>query len=981
MNYSDQTIEQLLVEIKKLEQKATKSEELEKNLKASNQQLIANIKRLKDIGPQLEERVKELNCFHKISESVSSREALEDILQDTVNIIPSSWQYPKTTCAKITLQGMEFKSDSYEDSKWKLSSDISVAQKVIGQIEVCYSEQCSKSDIDPFLKEEEKLLHDIAERLGRIIERKNAENELRTANQQLNASDQQLRATNQQLSASDQQLRATIQQLTANEKDLKKEKEFSENLLITANVFILTLDLDANITLFNKFAEKLTGYKKEEVLGKNWFNLFIPEQNGTILSEVFANVLKGMPEVSSYENHILCRNGSERLIHWENTVLKKENGEISGSLGIGTDITERKLGEDKLLKSEEKFRSYIENAPDGVFIVNQEGEFLEINQAACEITGYTENELLELTISELHQQEYLEKARSHFQAVIKDGFAKDELGYLTKTGEKKFWNVDAVKLSDTRFLGFAKDITERKQAEKAIHENEYTLRQIIDLVPLLILAKDQAGKFLIANKTVADIYGTTVENIIGKSDFDFTSNKKEAEKFIKDDLEVIESGQQKDIPEEELTDSQGNLRYLQTTKIPFKTTLSKTPAILAVAVDITARKKIENYLHAALDKAEESDRLKSAFLANMSHEIRTPMNGILGFVDLLDTPGLDITKKHEFKKIIHKSSDRLLNTINALIDISRIEANQIKILNSEVCINKLLEELHVFFNPEANSKGLSLTFSPTFDRFQSTIFIDSCKLNGVLINLIKNAIKYTDTGSITFGYILKDAFIEFFVEDTGIGVPEARQEAIFDRFIQVDGGTRAFEGLGLGLSISKAYVEAMGGEICLNSVEGKGSKFSFTIPHKSSRKKNIKLALDTEENIYTKKKITDLTILIAEDDDVISSYYKVILEDQFRKVLYAKNGQEAIEIFKDNPEISLILMDIKMPLKDGYTATREIRKFNKDVIIIAQTAYAFKGDREAALKAGCDEYMPKPIKREKLLKMIELLIGRRHSES
>ena len=247
-----------------------------------------------------------------------------------------------------------------------------------------------------------------------------------------------LNASNQQLTASDQQLRATIQQLSASEKDLKKEKEFSENLLITANAFILTLDLNANITMFNKFAEKLTGYKKEEVLGKNWFNLFIPKQNRTIIPEVFANVLKEMPEVSSYENYILCRNGSERLIHWENTVLKNENGEISGSLGIGTDITERKLGEDELLKSERKFRSYIENAPDGVFIVNQKGEFLEINQAACEITGYTENELLELTIPELHQQEYLEKARTIFKLLLKMDLQKMNWVILQKQEKKSF---------------------------------------------------------------------------------------------------------------------------------------------------------------------------------------------------------------------------------------------------------------------------------------------------------------------------------------------------------------------------------------------------------------------------------------------------------------------------------------------------------------------------------------------------------------
>ena len=773
------------------------------------------------------------------------------------------------------------------------------------------------------------------------------------------------------------------------EEKLKESESRFYRISSNANEVIFKINIQKHsYELITENVVNILGYSARDfyinpALGKQ----IICEDDVIRVELLWKNMLKyGISQ--QFECRMIHKSGKTVWLHQNNVIVKDDEGVIIAIEGSFCDITERKRAESALRASEIENQSLLDNSPVCTKIVD-----LDFNLQYMSAAGVKALKIDDIT--KLYGKPYpVSFYPAPFNTLMAKNFEKvKETGEIIKldapifdaNGNILWYQTTFVPVYDNKkqldyIMVVSLETTERKRAEEKLIESERTLRQIIDLVPLFVLAKDRSGKYLIANKAVAEIYGTTVENIIGKSDFDFTSNKEEAEKFIKDDLEVIESGQQKDIPEEQITDSQGNLRYLQTTKIPFKTTLSKTPAILAVAVDITARKKTENYLQAALDKAEESDRLKSAFLTNMSHEIRTPMNGILGFVDLLDTPGLDDTKKHEFKKIINKSSDRLLDTINALIDISRIEANQTKILNTEVCINKLLDELHMFFNPEASSKGLSLTFLPALDRFQSTIFVDNHKLNGVLINLIKNAIKYTDAGSITFGYILKDAFIEFFVEDTGIGVPEARQEAIFDRFIQADSGnSRAFEGLGLGLSISKAYVKAMGGEICLSSVEGKGSKFLFTIPHKSSSKKNIKLALDTEENICTKKIFTDLTILIAEDDDVISLYYKAILEDLFCKIIYAENGKEAIEIFNGNSEIDLILMDIKMPLMDGYTATREIRKFNKDVIIIAQTAYAFKGDREAALKAGCDEYMSKPIKREKLLEMIELLIERKLS--
>ncbi len=387
--------------------------------------------------------------------------------------------------------------------------------------------------------------------------------------------------------------------------------------------------------------------------------------------------------------------------------------------------------------------------------------------------------------------------------------------------------------------------------------------------------------------------------------------------------------------------------------------------------DITERKMAQKKIIDALEKATESDRLKSAFLANMSHEIRTPMNGIIGFTNLLNDPELNNTERQKYTAIINKSSDRLLNTINDLIDISKIEAGQVKVSLTETPLNKLFDELHSFFKPEVTLKGLSLISLPTLNDNEDTVLTDDAKLHGILTNLIKNAIKFTEKGSISFGYYLKDDFIEFFVKDTGIGVPKNRQQAIFNRFVQADiEDTRAFEGSGLGLTISKAYVEMLGGKMWLISEEGKGSNFMFTVPYDTKRDQKSEPAPKVTEKPHKELVSGNLELLIVEDEETSSLFLEAILKNRFREVISAKSGKEAIEICRSNPEIDIVLMDIKMPEMNGYEATREIRKFNKEVVIIAQTAFALAGDKEKAVEAGCNNHIPKPIDKEVLLEMI-----------
>lgn len=379
-------------------------------------------------------------------------------------------------------------------------------------------------------------------------------------------------------------------------------------------------------------------------------------------------------------------------------------------------------------------------------------------------------------------------------------------------------------------------------------------------------------------------------------------------------------------------------------------------------------------LRAAKEKAEESDRLKSSFLANLSHEIRTPMNGILGFTQLLSDPDLISEEKERFIKFVHQSGQRMLNTVTDIVEISKIEAGLIQLNLSETDVNGRMQELFSFFHPEADKKGIKLSLElllPPEDKHMTT---DQNKLDSILTNLIKNAIKYTKSGTIQLGCLKKDDLFEFFIKDTGIGIPEHRQKAIFERFIQADITlNREYEGCGLGLAIAKSHVEMLGGKIWVESQEGKGSVFYFTLPltHYATEKTVVlhEIPVDQEKNELMPV-TPGLKILITEDDETSRNYISIIVKDFSNEILEAETGIETIELCRNTKGIDLVLMDIQIPGLNGYEATRRIREFNKEVVIIAQTAFALSGDREKALEAGCNDYITKPVKKEELQKLI-----------
>lgn len=413
----------------------------------------------------------------------------------------------------------------------------------------------------------------------------------------------------------------------------------------------------------------------------------------------------------------------------------------------------------------------------------------------------------------------------------------------------------------------------------------------------------------------------------------------------------------------------GTVKWVLAQAIPEYDSQNQVIGFIGTITDITEIKLYQQEQIILRKKADESNRLKSAFLANMSHEIRTPMNGILGFSDLLKEPNLSGEEQQSYIEIIEKSGARMLNIINDIISISKIESGTTEINIKELNINEQQEYLYNFFKPEAQEKNLELSFKSALSNADSVVCTDQEKFISIYTNLIKNAIKYTEKGSIEFGYIINGDFLEFYIKDTGIGVDSNRQEAIFERFVQADIEDKmARQGVGLGLSISKAYSKMIGGSIWVESEKEKGSIFYFTIPYAVEKNKQnsiVSTPLDLDIQIE------NLTILLVEDDTTSS----LLVDTMFKKtrctILHASNGIQAVAICRKNPNIDLVLMDIRMPEMDGYEATREIRKFNKVVFIIAQTAHALSSDIHKSIEAGCNEHLSKPINKNELFSIIK----------
>jgi signal transduction histidine kinase/CheY-like chemotaxis protein len=363
------------------------------------------------------------------------------------------------------------------------------------------------------------------------------------------------------------------------------------------------------------------------------------------------------------------------------------------------------------------------------------------------------------------------------------------------------------------------------------------------------------------------------------------------------------------------------------------------------------------------EKAEESEKLKTAFLQNISHEIRTPLNAILGFSDFLENQSLSPEKRKNFISIVKNSANQLLAVVSNTLTISSLETKQEKINNERFSLNTVIKELENVFKIQANLQKTELKTSVALSDSESEIITDKTKITQVLSNLVANALKFTHEGVVEFGYSLQENEIVIFVKDSGIGIKPEMINVIFERFRQADSSiNRKYGGTGLGLSISKGYVELLGGKIWVDSEIDKGSTFYFTLPYK--------LLHFEEKAVNVELKHTIKTILIAEDEEYNYILLVEMLKEKGYALIHANNGREAVNICNSNPNIDLVLMDIKMPMMDGQVAAKQIKVNHPNLPIIAQTAYALEHEIKLYFGIGFDDYITKPIKREILLEKI-----------
>ena len=668
--------------------------------------------------------------------------------------------------------------------------------------------------------------------------------------------------------------------------------------------------------------------------------------------EAYHNIHNNLQKVistgrGSTAHHELDVDGT--LHYYENRIFPLDEEYV---LIMCRDISERVATQQNL----EIFKRILDRVSDSILAVSADGTLVYANRQFIEEYGVKgelgTQKIYDLPVS-LNTKEQFDK---RVQEIRDNGGNFAYRAKYTRVGETKLrvHQVSAFMIQnqgEEMIWFFTQDITDVIKNRDELRELNYLMDAILNNIPVYLFVKDPEDDFryLYWNKAFASHSKIPASKALGRTDFEVFPEYENAEKFHRDDLELIRTRERMEMQETYVT-ATGEPRIVQTLKtlVPLE---GRTPLIIGISWDITNIQNIEQELIFARIKAEQSDRLKTAFLANMSHEIRTPLNAIVGFSGILASTDEE-EEKQEYVSIIENNNTLLLQLISDILDLSKIEAGTLEFQYSNIDLNKMLNELTSSLQLKIKSEKVQLTCHPAEEN--CFIHTEKNRLSQLLINLISNAIKFTTEGYIRFGYELRGKEIYFYVSDTGCGIPKDKQKSIFGRFVKLN----SFEqGTGLGLSICQTLVEHMGGTIGVDSEEGKGSTFWFTLPYKAAIAVEESIKKEEIQPISIEK--NKFTILIAEDNESNYKLFASILKGEYQ-LIHAWDGQEAVEMFKQyNPQI--ILMDINMPVMDGYEATKEIRKYSAKVPIIAITAFAYASDEQRVMESGFDGYMPKPI--------------------
>lgn len=665
----------------------------------------------------------------------------------------------------------------------------------------------------------------------------------------------------------------------------------------------------------------------------------------------------------------------EQKKNWWNVLLIPEpdpRNHKDSVLIILKDIHYQKIIEEKFIESEQRYEMAMEAADLGIWDYKVDTEETFYSRKWKAILGYYPDEITEsfdVWQSLLHPDD-----KDRMIVFINNFLTSDlriyeaEFRMRHKNGNYVWIRSRAIAMRDengkvVRLFGTHRDITEVKKSE-----NEYKkLHQAIMQSPISVVITDKDGYIEFFNPAFCKITGWKDQEIIGKKPSILKSGFQPAS-FYEKLWKTISSGNEWQ-GEFKNRKKNGEYYWELASISPIKNSFGTITHYVKIAENISYLKKIEKDLKKAKQDAEIANNYKNHFLANMSHEIRTPINTIIGFSELIKNENLPSQKRNKYSGIIEENSQSLLRLIDDIIDVAKIEANELKIKKEACSLDELFAEFEMTYSNFIKRKqkmNLELNFQIPDEAHHDVIFTDPYRLKQIINNLFVNALKYTERGHIEVGYsIINDSKLEFFVSDTGPGIPANQLKTIFKRFNYVEETTNPNStGSGLGLSICKDLALLLGGDITVKSVEGKGSIFTLILPYDKIKIPLVKAA--PKPTAPARYNFNGTTIMIAEDTPYNYEYLYSILQKTGASIIWAKDGIDVLKHFK-NSKVDIILMDIQLPEINGYEATAQIRKSHPDLPIIAQTAYAMAEDRQKCLEAGCNEVLVKPIRMDDVL--------------
>ena len=654
--------------------------------------------------------------------------------------------------------------------------------------------------------------------------------------------------------------------------------------------------------------------------------------------------------------------------------IRSSDDRIVGVSVFVIDVTERKRAEMTIQRNLRFIEALLKSIPVPVFFMDKMGRYLGCNELFSQLMGVTNEEIMGKTVVDLwpcDESELFLKNDLHLIA------NPENQTYESKLVDKSGKSIDVIFAKNVYYdenghvdglIGAFIDITEQKRIEEALRIKDWAIESAINAIAI----SDLSGNLKYVNPAFLKLWGySSQEEVLVKSPMSFWHVIGNEANSL-DTLLVQGSWSGEMVAQSK----DGLLFDVQIEAWMVLDSKGRPNSLLASFADVTERKKMITSLEEALIKAESGNSLKTAFMNNISHEIRTPLNAIIGFSNLITMPEISDEEKIEYFTHLETSSHRLLSTITNYMDISLIASGNMELHRNSIDPYFLFHHLYAQFQPFCDNKNLVLQLAIP-DKTEGIVFYsDEGLLIKIMSHLLNNAIKFTNHGEITFGYTIKQSDrkasatlegqateIGFFVRDTGIGIRQEALSMVFESFKQEEFSyNRGFEGSGLGLSIAQGLVQLLGGEIHLESVKGSGSDFSFSLPFNG-----VPIGIDTEETVARPLIREKPVILIAEDDEANLFYLETILKKKYISVISAINGKEAVDKCREHPEISVILMDIKMPVMNGLQAASEIKKFHKELTIIACTAFGMSGDEKSALQAGCDDYLTKPLSSTALL--------------